>query len=61
MGKDEKKGQWLDSKQARTELEVSACDLSHIREAGKLRYQNVQNAYRYNRADIERLKNDGAM
>lgn len=56
MGKDEKKDPWLSSKEASKELKISACDLSHIRESGKLRYWKVQNAYRYDRADIRRLK-----
>lgn len=54
-----KKGDWLDSKAACKELHVSACDLSHIREDGKLRYKKKGNAFRYAKEDVQRLK--GAM
>jgi hypothetical protein len=47
MGQKSKQGDWLDSKEARKELKVSACDLSHIRESGKLRSRKDGNAYRY--------------
>lgn len=56
MRKDSGHGDWLGSKEARKELEVSACDLSHIREAGELRYRKAGNAYRYDRTDIDRLE-----
>lgn len=52
------KKEWLDSKQARKKLKVSSCDLSHIREARKLRYQKKGNAYLYLKEDIENLKRD---
>jgi hypothetical protein len=47
---------WLDSTAARKELKVSACDLSHIREAGKLQYRKVGNAFRYSKAEIQKFK-----
>jgi hypothetical protein len=56
MGSDNKNGKWLDSKQARKELQVSSCDLSHIREAGKLSYRKTGNAFRYSSQDIQKLK-----
>jgi hypothetical protein len=51
-----KTGDWLDSKEARKALKVSACDLSHIREAGKLRYRKDGNAYGYLKEDVQNLK-----
>ncbi|TKB79635.1 MAG: hypothetical protein E8D45_03740 [Nitrospira sp.] len=56
MGQKSKQGNWLDSKEARKELKVSACDLSHIREAGKLRYRKDGNAYGYLKEDVQNLK-----
>jgi hypothetical protein len=56
MGKEAKQDHWLNSKQARKELKVSACDLSHIREAGKLRYRKDGNAYGYLKEDVQNLK-----
>lgn len=49
-------GDWLDSKEARKELKVSACDLAYLREAGKLRYRKDRNAYGYLKADVQTLK-----
>lgn len=57
MAKDSKHDEWLNSKEARSELEVSACDLSHIREAGALRYRKDRNAYRYLKRDVQNLRN----
>lgn len=56
MNKTSKQDDWLDSKEARMELEVSACDLSHIREAGKLRYRKEGKAFRYSKSDIQKVK-----
>lgn len=58
MKSDDVKKEWVDSKRARKELRVSSCDLSHIREAMKLRYQKKGNAYLYLKEDIENLKRD---
>jgi hypothetical protein len=55
MGPKSKQGDWLDSKEARKELKVSACDLSHMREAGKLRFRKDRNAYRYLKKDVRDL------
>lgn len=56
MGQKSKQGDWLNSKEARKELNVSACDLSHIRDAGTLRYRKDGNAYRYLKNDVQSLK-----
>jgi hypothetical protein len=55
MRQKSKTGDWLDSKEARKQLKVSACDLSHIREAGKLRFRKDRNAYRYLKKDVQDL------
>lgn len=56
MGQKSMQGDWLNSKEARKELKVSGCDLSHIRESGKLRYRKDGNAYRYLKKDVRSLK-----
>jgi hypothetical protein len=49
------KVEWLDSKAARKALKISACELSHLREAGKLVFQKRGNAYLYGKAEILRI------
>ena len=56
--KDSKNKDWLDSKAACKELKVSACDLSHIRGDGKLRFLKVGNAFMYSKDAVEALKRD---
>ena len=51
-----KKKDWLDSKAANIEPHISACDLSHIREDGKLRYKKEGNAVHHAKKDVQRLK-----
>ncbi len=46
--------QWLTSKEARKALKVSGCTLSHIRQAGRLRFEKRGNAYYYLAQDVER-------
>ena len=38
---------WMNSK--------AVCDLSHIREDGKLRYKKEGNAFRYTKKNVQRL------
>jgi len=38
---------WLSSKEIRTHLKISSCDLMHLREKGKLEFKKVGNAYFY--------------
>lgn len=40
--------EWLKSKDAQKKLKVSSCDLMHLREAGKLKFKKVGNAFFYN-------------
>ena len=56
MNKEAKQDDWLDSLEAREELHISACDLSHIREDGKLRYKKEGTAFRYAKKDVQGLK-----
>ena len=53
-----KKEAWLDSKAACKELHVSDCDLSHIRESGKVRFAKIKNAYLYMNKDLQKLKGE---
>ena len=43
--------EWLDSKAARRILRVSTCELSHLREAGRIQFQKRGNAYIYSSRD----------
>jgi hypothetical protein len=52
------KEEWLKSKDAQKKLKVSSCDLMHLREAGRLKFKKVGNAYYYNVIDI---KNNGGI
>lgn len=38
---------WFSSKEARTHLKISGCELMHLREKGKLEFKKVGNAYFY--------------
>ena len=38
---------WLRSDEARKVLQVSTCDLAHLRHAGKIAFRNAGNAYLY--------------
>ncbi|WP_282085275.1 hypothetical protein [Aquimarina algiphila] len=46
--KDEKK--YLTSKEMRKELKISACDIMHMREAGKLKFIKKGNTYLYEKS-----------
>ena len=39
--------EYLTSKEKRAQLKVSACELMHMREAGKLKFVKKGNAYLY--------------
>ncbi len=39
--------QWLTSKEAKSVLKVSDCQLMHLRESGKLTFKKVGRAYYY--------------
>ena len=46
--------EWLRSDEARQILRGSSCDLMHLREAGKLKFQKRGNAFFYASADVQR-------
>lgn len=52
------KTEWLSSKEAQKKLKVKSCDLMHLREAGKLKFKKVGDAFFYNIID---LKNNGGI
>ena len=56
MDRQSKQGDWLNSKEACEKLKISSCDLSHIRENGKLQYKKEGNAFRYSKKDVQNLK-----
>ena len=47
----------LKSNEVQKELKVSTCDIMHLREAGKLRFEKKGNAYLYFEEDVKILKN----
>ena len=38
---------YLTSKEAKAELKIQDCDLAHIRNAGKLKFEKKRNAFMY--------------
>ena len=46
--------QWMRSDEARKALRGSSCDLMHLREDGKLRFEKKRNACLYNGDDVGR-------
>ena len=49
------KKNWMRADEARRILRGSSCDLMHLREAGKLRFEKQRNAFLYARGDVERV------
>lgn len=45
----------LKSKEVQKTLKVQACEIMHLREDGKLRYEKKGNAYLYFEEDVEKL------
>lgn len=45
----------LKSKQVQKKLKVRACDIMHLREEGKIRFEKKGNAYLYFEEDVEKL------
>ena len=48
------KKNWMRADEARRMLRGSSCDLMHLREAGKIRFEKHGNAYLYASDDVER-------
>ncbi len=47
--------EWLRSDEARKVLRVSTCDLSHLRQGGKIASHKAGNAYLYSARDCEQF------
>lgn len=56
MDKKSKGRTWLNSEEARRELKISSCDLSHIRESGKLRFRKEGGAFLYLKKDVAKYR-----
>ena len=56
MDQQSKQEDWLNSKEACKKLKISSCDLSHIREDGKLQYKQERNAFQYSKKHVQKLK-----
>lgn len=48
----------LKSKEVQKMLKIRACDLMHLREAGKIRFEKKGNAFLYNKEDVDNLSQD---
>jgi hypothetical protein len=48
------KKNWMRSNEAREILRGSSCDLMHLRENGKLRFEKQGNAFLYTAEDVRR-------
>ena len=46
--------QYLTSKETKAELKVQDCDLAHIRNAGKLKFEKNGNAFMYSKESLEK-------
>jgi hypothetical protein len=57
---EEEEGQWLRSSDARKIIKASSCDLSHMRQKGKIRYRKEGNAYLYNLSDLQKRAKSSA-
>lgn len=51
----EKEKIFFKSKEVQKALKVQACEIMHLREEGKLRYEKKGNAYLYYKKDVEKL------
>ncbi len=54
--------EWLRSDEARKVMQVSTCDLAHLRLGGKIAFRKAGNAYLYSSRDCEQFalrKNQG--
>lgn len=51
-----KEKKYLSSKEAKAVLKVQDCDLAHIRNAGKLKFEKKGNAFMYSKESLEEFK-----
>lgn len=50
------KEKYLTSKEAKAALKVQDCDLAHIRNAGKLKFTKIGNAFMYSEKSLQEFK-----
>lgn len=54
----EEQKEFLKSQEVQKTLKVQACEIMHLRQEGKLRFNKKGNAYLYYKEDVEKLMND---
>ncbi len=50
--------EWLKSKQVQKALKIRACDVMHLRKAGKLAFRKSGNAFLYSSKDVQRINSN---
>lgn len=48
----------ITTKEVKSALKVQDCEVMHLREAGKIKFTKVGNAFWYLRSDVEKLVKD---
>jgi len=56
MEKKTQSSDWIKSKEVMKILKIRACDLMHLREAGKLKFKKQGNAFLYEEVSISENK-----
>lgn len=56
MKKDVDDTEWLKSKEVMKTLKIRACDVMHMREAGKLKFTKQGNAFLYSAESVTKNK-----
>lgn len=56
MEKKTQSSEWLKSKEVMKTLKVRACDITHLREAGKLKFTKKGNAFLYSAESVLKQK-----
>lgn len=51
-----KEEKYLSSKEAKAVLKVQDCDLAHIRNSGKLKFEKKGNAFMYSKKSLDEFK-----
>ncbi|MCZ8354014.1 MAG: hypothetical protein ACK5WV_13365 [Chryseotalea sp.] len=51
------KEKWLKSKEVMKTLKISACDVMHLREEGKLKFTKQGNAFLYSAESVALIQN----
>lgn len=60
MDRSVEKSKWVKSSDARKIVKASTCDLSHMRQDGKIQYKKEGNSYLYKASDLQKIaKTDG--